>query len=128
MTPVGLGEEADRAKARHDAEDAQQLEQRRQNWSAIDNLVKEFIPEAVRRKTPKARGLLLKKRYWDVRHAQSDRDHLAIWENGRWQLERWNSSDSIKILAYSDGSRQIGPLGPNPVDGLREGAMRLLNN
>jgi hypothetical protein len=33
-------------------------EQRRQNWAAIDSLVQEFIPEAVRRKTPMQRARL----------------------------------------------------------------------
>jgi hypothetical protein len=125
---LGLGDEADRAKARQQAEDAAEREQRRQNWTAIDSLVQEFIPEAVRRNTPKARGLIFKKRCWCVQHAESERDRLMIWKSGKWSFERVNAADSIQMLGYSWGSRKSGPGGPNPVDGLREGARRLLNS
>jgi hypothetical protein len=119
---MGLGDEADQARAREEAEDAAELEQRRQNWAAIDSLVREFIPDAVRRKTPK-RGVFFKKRYWCVQHAQSERDELTIWKNGNWHLGR-----GTQMLAFSSGSRGRGPSGTYPVDGLREGAMRLLNS
>lgn len=123
---MGVGDEADRAKAEHQVDDAAAFEQRRQNWAAIDSLVQEFIPEALRRKTPKARGLLRNKRYWRVKHAQSERDELLIYENGRWYLQR--KLANIEILAFSIGGRTRGPEGPNPVEGLRDGAMRLLNS
>jgi hypothetical protein len=129
-------------------EDAAELEQHRQTWAAIDSVVQEFIPEAVRRKTPtKGRGLPptlqrnlgLKRllfiptpswRYWCVQHAQSERDQLLIWKTGTWLLERVNRDDSTQMLYCSKGSvRRVpqGPAGPTPVEGLREGAMRLLD-
>lgn len=74
---MGLGDEADEARARQQAQDAAELEQRRQNWAAIDSLVKEFIPEAVRRNTPKAQGLFIKRRYWLVRSSLSERGYLV---------------------------------------------------
>lgn len=123
---MGLGEEAD---------DAAADQQRRQNWAAIDSLVREFIPEAVRRKTPRnasgTRFLVIRKKFWVVRHAQFERERymLAIMKNGRWFLNRMNSAGKAETLAYSNGSRRMeGPAGPNTVDGLQEGAMRLLNS
>jgi hypothetical protein len=110
-------------------------EQRRQNWAAIDSLVQEFIPEAVRRKTPRnasgTRFLIIRKRFWIVRHAQFERERyvLAIMNNGAWSFNRVNSAGNAETLAFSMGSRRMdGPAGPNPVDGLREGAWRLLNS
>jgi hypothetical protein len=38
-TALGLGDDADQARARQQAEDAAELENRRQNWAAIDRLV-----------------------------------------------------------------------------------------
>jgi hypothetical protein len=121
-----LGDEADHARARQQAEYAAELDQRRENWSAIDSLVKEFIPEAVARNAPKARGVFVNRRYWQVRSAQSERDYLVIWQNGKWELRRDSSADSYQSLAWWRDPDK-GPRGANPVDGLREGAMRLLN-
>jgi hypothetical protein len=120
-------------------EDPAELEQRRQNWAAIDSLVQEFIPEAVRRKTPmkrfRLRGWQLiftfrmsGNRYWLLQHAQSERDMLVIRKNGEWSFNRINSAGKAETLAFSMGSRRRECAGPNPVDGLREGAMRLLNS
>ena len=114
-------------------------EQGRQNWAAIDSLVQEFIPEAVRRKTPMQRARLRGwqllfifrmsgNRYWLVHHAQSERDMLVIRKNGAWFFNRVNSAGSAETLAFSMGSRRREPAGPNPVEGFREGAMRLLNS
>jgi hypothetical protein len=107
-------------------------EQRRQNWAAIDSLVQEFIPEAVRRKTPRNASaslfLIYRKRFWLVRHAQSERDMLVIRKNGTWFFNRVNSAGSAQTLAFSMGSRRREPAGPNPVEGFREGAWRLLNS
>jgi hypothetical protein len=130
-----LGEEVDQARASREVEDAAEFAQRQQNCAAIDSLVQEFIPEAVRRKTPMQRarlrgplGLIYKKRLWIVHHAQSERDMLVIYKNGRWVFNRVNSAGKAQTLAFSLGSRTRGPAGPNPVDGLREGARRLLNS
>jgi hypothetical protein len=123
---LGLGDDADQARARQQAEDAADVEQRRQNWAAIEGLVREFIPEALRRKTPKARGLVFSRKYWLVQSSESDGDNLAIWKNGKWELRRDVSGDTFRILGWS-GQPDNGPRGPNPVDGLREGALRLLN-
>jgi len=132
-TVLGLGDEADQARATHEAEDAAEFAQRQQNWAAIDSFVREFIPEAVQRKTPRkasaSKFLIYRKRFWAVRHAQFERDCLMISKNGRWSYFRVNSAGRAQPLAYSQGSRRMGgPAGPNPVDGLREGARRLFNS
>ncbi len=124
-TALGLRDEADQAKARQQAEDAAELAQSRQNWAAIDSLVREFIPEAVRRQT-KPKGLFGK--YWIVQSSQSDRQHLRIYKNGAWEFRHDVDSDTVRILAWSGQPEKVGPRGSNPVDGLREGALRLLNS
>jgi len=119
--------------AKREAKDAAEFAQRQQNWAAIDSFVREFIPEAVQRKTPRkasaSKFLIYRKRFWAVRHAQFERDCLMISKNGRWSYFRVNSAGRAQPLAYSQGSRRMGgPAGPNPVDGLREGARRLFNS
>jgi len=113
-----LGDEADQARARQQAEDAAELAQRRQNWAAIDSLVQEFIPEAVRRQT-KTKGLFSK--YWLVQSSQSEREHLRIYKNGVLEFRSDVDSDTVRILAWSGQPEQRGPRGTNPADGLREG-------
>ena len=41
---MGLGDEADQARPRQQAEDAAEAEQRGQNWAAINSLVEEYSP------------------------------------------------------------------------------------
>jgi hypothetical protein len=132
-TALGVGDEADQARPGQEAEDAAEFAQRQQNWAAIDSFVREFIPEAVRRKTPRkasaSKFLIYRKSFWAVRHAQYQRDCLMISKNGRWSFFRVNSAGRAQPLAYSQGSRRMsGPAGPNPVDGLREGARRLFES
>jgi len=124
---VGLGDDADEARARQEAEYAAELAQRRQNWAAVDGLVKEFVAEAVARNTRKARGVFMNRRYWQVRSAESEGDYLVIWPNGKWELRRDSGADSYQSLAWWRDPDK-GPRGANPVDGLREGALRLLNS
>jgi len=140
LQALGSGDEADQTTARQGAEDTGGLEQRRQNWSAIDTLVQEFIPEAIRRKTPMQRytlgGSVLRRavwllififnkkrlRYWIVHHAQYQRDMLMISHNGSWYFNRLNSAGKAEILAFSmsKGTQRREPAGTNPVEGFRQ--------
>jgi hypothetical protein len=129
QTAMGLGEEADKEKAGHEVKDAATREQLRQNWAAIDSLVQEFIPEAILRETPKARGFASKKKYWLVKDAHSENNHLEIHESGNWFLQRVDPGGLISVWALSYKGRGKFPVGrPYPVEGLRNGAMRLLNS
>jgi hypothetical protein len=118
------------------AAEAAELEQRRQNWAAIDSLVREFIPEAIRRVT-QTKGRFFK--HWLVQPSQSKVDdksmHLFIRQNGTpdglralWDLRCVNKDGYIEILAWSGGPYEKGPWETNVVDGLREGALRSLND
>jgi hypothetical protein len=123
------GHQSRRGKAGHQVDDAAALEQRRQYWIAINSLVQEFIPEALRRNTPMTRGGLFKKRYWCVKTAESrERHELSIYKNGNWFLDDFGGFGGIKPLAFSYGRRTLAPDGPYPVEALRDGAMRLLNS
>jgi hypothetical protein len=101
--------------------DAATPEQRQQNWAAIDSLVQEFIPEAIRRGT-RMQGLVSK--HWVVRSAQSNCDALVIFKNGSWRIHH-EDGGYIFALASSRLPKK-GLRETNVVEGLREGtAMRL---
>jgi hypothetical protein len=59
-TAVGFGEEAEKARARLEAEDAAENQRRRNDLAAIDSFVKGFIREAIQRKTPTQGGVFKK--------------------------------------------------------------------
>jgi hypothetical protein len=126
---MGLGDEAEEARARLDAEAAAEDQRRRANWAAIDKLVQEFVANAVERQMPAHGGVF--KKFWRVKHAQSKTDELLIWKNGDWALDRVHpltgyDEPSRESLAFSLRGRKRDPKGPNPVEGLQEGVMRLL--
>jgi hypothetical protein len=99
-------------------------ELRRQNWAAIDGLVAEFFPEAIRRET-RMRGVF--QEYWLVRRSWSERDHLLIFKNGGWSLRGLDNGYIVETTSSTDPDKK-GPRETTVVDGLREGALRLLNN
>jgi len=59
---MGLGDEAEEARARLDAEAAAEDQRRRANWAAIDKLVQEFVANAVERQVPAHGGVF--KKFW----------------------------------------------------------------
>jgi hypothetical protein len=97
--------------------DAATPEQRQQNWDAIDSLVQEFIPEAIRRGT-RMQGHVNK--HWVVRSAQSKCDALVIFKNGHWRVHH-EDGGYIFALASSRLPKK-GLRETNVVEGLREGA------
>ena len=120
---LGLGDEADRARAAQKAEDAAEVQRRQENWAAIDSLVREFVPEAARRGI-KTKGFLIK--YWLVRSSESKDDQLLIHSKGKWWRLRREGETTYRFLAVS--GRPDQGLAESLVDGLREGALRLLNS
>lgn len=100
-------------------------EQRRQNWAAIDSLVREFITEADRRGTrPEGRR---HRQHWVVNSSQSKWDSLLLDQDGSWTLHGEGNGPYIELLTRS-GDTKKGPRKIDVVEGLREGAMRLLNS
>jgi hypothetical protein len=124
QTAMGLGEEADRARARllQPATAAAAQQQRHENWTAIDNLVREFIPEAVRRGI-KPKGLLIKS--WRVVHPILAFYVLRIYANGRWALQEIVARGGIRTRASS--RRPNRGCAFDGISGLREGAVQLLS-
>jgi hypothetical protein len=106
-------------------DDAAELAQRWQNWAAIDSLVEEFVPEAIRRET-RTRGVL--REHWVLRPSQHTGDHLLIFKNGEWSLLRVNNNGYLIQVTSSADPGKEGPRETTVVDGLRESALRLLNN
>lgn len=105
-----------------------ELEQRRHNWYAIDEMVREFVPEAVRRDTvtdtkfPKS---------WLVWSARTKRVTLRIFaKDGSWVVKRtdvylMDEDDDVHTLAES-AKPGSGPLDTDVVDGLRDGLAKTL--
>jgi hypothetical protein len=129
---LGLGEEADKARARLESEDAAEDQRRRQNWATIDSFVQEFVANAIERQTPTQGGVF--KKHWRVQNAQSEDLELLIYKNGDWWFQRVDKiraaqpdDNGIDLSAFSYRGRKRGHKGPIPVEGLREGATRLLN-
>jgi hypothetical protein len=112
-------------------DDAAEPELRRQNWAAIDRLVEEFFPEAIRRET-RTQGVF--REHWLVRSGQSKRYHLVIltnrsWrDNGKsWSLRGEDNGYIVELTSSVDPNKK-GPRETSVVDSLREGALRLLNS
>jgi hypothetical protein len=109
---------------------ADELEQRRQNWAAIDSLVREFIPEAIRRETTgpwRRRWREFADTHWVVQSAQHERDLLGISKNGSWGLYVALNSGYLELVTLSSDPEKQGPRETYVVDGLRQGARRVLN-
>lgn len=125
---LAFGDEADQAEAAQKADNAAQL--RNETWAGIDTLVREFIPEAVRRGIkPKATGIIRRSRaveFWDVQSSKSKRDSLTITTDGNWALHREVPNGHTEWLTDSAHRDKTAPPETDLVDGLREGATRLL--
>ncbi len=119
---TALGVEADRARGRLQAEAAAQRPST-DNWAAIDSLVRDFIPEAVRRGI-KPTGFLIKT--WRVVHARIQFYVLEIHTNGKWVLRELGPHPRGGVRASSDKPGVYG-CEFDEINGLREGAVRFLN-
>ena len=98
QTALGLGDEADRARVRQQAEDAAAAQRPHENWAAIDGLVREFIPEAVRR------GIQLKgflRKYWRVVDPTWEWHVLRICKNGKWVFQVSGGAGGVWTAASS---------------------------
>jgi hypothetical protein len=121
---TALGEEADRARGPLQAEAAARQPHANENWAAIDSLVREFIPEAVRRGI-KPTGFLIKS--WRVVHPQLQWYVLQIYPNGKWVLYEMGGLHSTTYRRASSRIPGYCAIDPRSINGLREGAVRLLN-
>ena len=123
-TALGLGDEADRARARQQAEVAAAAQRPHEVWSAIDSLVREFIPEAVRRGI-RPKGFLIKS--WRVVDPAWEWHLLQIYQNGKWVFRVLGGGSGGGYTAASSRRPDKG-CENDPTAGLREGALRLLNS
>ena len=124
---LAFGDEADQAEAAQKADNAAQL--RNETWAGIDTLVREFIPEAVRRGIkPKATGIIRRSRaveFWDVQSSKSKRDSLTITTDGNWALHREVPNGHTEWLT-DRSTRPPGRASARPADCCARAACDLL--
>lgn len=105
-------------------------ELRKETWTEIDNLVREFLAEAgARGIRPMAQGLRRSRatEFFVVQSARSKRDALTITTNGNWALLREMPNGYTDWVTDSANPDKMAPPEPDLVDGLRKGAARLLD-